>query len=524
MLKKLKQKYGWLTIIIFSLTYLFIFLVLIISFRNPLWSDEEWRADLISNNFSIPLKYRQYLAPISYGIYIFTKLSTFIYNNNFTIRLSTYIAFLCLPVLTYIFCRIYFNKVIAKFLVPLSVLSNYILEFSFQAKPYILDIDYVLVMFIIYNKLKKGKISFWLFLAITILFSSMTFASFFLLPCLFILMATDAYRSKNKKTDFIRLAMWSVFNFLSIILQYLYFLKPQITAKERLSFPGLLFSGNAVNILGQTIKNILQFFWITPRGPVNGAEFFPIFWTSIQLTFQGRTPIGVGDVIGIIYIIFFIYGLLVLYRHRGYVVLVVLFGMLGLEWIAALVGVWPFGDSRTNLFTTYLITLIGIYGAIKLIPICFKRFRLITVSVVIAVLVLTFPYMSYFNVLKNKPEGFGFYSKVSDEYAARFVAIKSTASDIVMVNSPDDTFGFQYYYSYSSYTDTYINRSRKVYYQYDNSYRLPVSDLFLKNNQHNIWVIDPSINTQRQLISYGYKTSDNLFLDGINVKKYEPNS
>jgi len=521
MLKRSRQNYGTPTLLLFAAVTLFNIAVIIHSLWRPLWYDEAWRPDFVHRNMDIPLADRESYAPISLGMFMLTKATFLLGDSNFTVRLITYVALLALPFMVYAFCRMFLDKRTAYVMVPVSVLLGYVLEFSTQAKPYLMDIVATLGILIIYRCYLAGKLRLRHFILASSFYLILSFGAFFVLPCLGIHLLWRA--RKGDRAKYRSFAVWAA-TLAPLGLGYFYFfLKPQLTGRLFSYYKALYPHGSIFNILHNTFSNLLTYFGIDLGKPLSspGLETSPALWTVNQFHVHNRPVLGFSTFMGLLYLGAFVYGVLRLYRSKKYFLIGLLGGVLGLEWIAALLRQWAFGNARTNLFSTILVTIIICYGLVQAGIKGLRKYRLATATCFITLLILVFPYQTVRAAVSglstfanNQGVNYGLAS------ATAAVAQQSKTTDYVLVGFYAGAYDFHYFYIYADYITQYRpTAAQHIVY----AYRVKQPVVWAPIDQHHpqrVWLLDEVgvIDDEKVAIpKHGYKVSKSQTFGDIAV-------
>jgi hypothetical protein len=536
-LEKLKQRYGLLTIGLFAVAYIFLVIEIIQSASRPMWFDEAWRPDFIDRNFSIPIGERQSYAPISLGLYLVTKLAVICIDDNFTQRITTYLALLVLPIVTFWFCRVYLNTPVAKAMILISVSCGYIIEFSTQDKPYIVDIVCTLSLILAFHFYLRGNLRLRYFLVAAVILLLLSFTVFFTLVCISIWWTYIVCRQRLSKKWY-HLAIW-LCTIATLGASYLYlFIKPQLTSNLYTYWQELYLHGTIATILSNTAYDLLTMFglYIGNHYLSPGLEPNSVLWNTPQFGYTHQI-LGISNYYGVLYLVLFVYGCIVLWRDRKIVILWLIAGFYSLEWITSLARQWAFGNARTNLFSTYLITIVVVYGLINLIKMLIRRKNLVAISLLAASIVIILPYYQIITIIGGgNTYGGGTFGADSDGYAsgvqqaAVYVAAHSQRPDVVLVSGYIGPFGFQYYYDHSDYTAHFRStESNNVLYSLTNNMSLPVVDTSTNNSTTIVWAVDIDSVVSSRILTLqkdGFKIISHSNFRDVSVVKLalKPNS
>lgn len=464
-----------------------------------MWFDESWRADFVNRNLDIPLVDRSTYAPISAGLFAFTKATTAFVDNNFTHRLSTYMAALALPFVVYWFCRVFFNRRIALVMIPISVLSGYNLEFATQNKPYMLDVIGMLLLLLAYHYYVRKKLRLRYFIAGCIAALIFSFAAFFVVASIGMLLV---YRwHKNPSQLRLRpLAIWAG-SVGAAALAHLWFIWPQLNEGLDVYWGELYLGGGPVNILVDAGRNLMSIFGLTIGEPLvsRGLEEFNVAWNHLSLPAAGWSVLGLSEFFAIVWFSLFIYGAYSLVQGKKYLIPVVLASFWGLQFVASVTGHWPFGNARTNLFSNFLVLLIVVYGTLQAWQHTARQYKTVTAALLVAIVLLIFPYKTIATALySNEDAAFAANNGINSglQWAAVTVAKQSTAHDEVIVSHSTCPFGFEYYYSFSDYTKVYRStQTKQVTYGYQKRNPLPMQGT-LNRQPKVVWLIGPEMDKQ----------------------------
>lgn len=469
------------------------------SASRPMWFDESWRADFVNRNLDVALADRYTYAPISAGLFVFTKATTTFVDNNFTHRLSTYMAALALPFIVYWFCRVFFNRRTALVMIPISVLSGYNLEFATQNKPYMLDVICMLLLLLAYHYYVRKKLRLRYFIAGCIAALIFSFAAFFVVASIGMLLVYRWHKHPNQH-GLRPLAIWAGSVGVAA-LAHLWFIWPQLNEGLDAYWGELYLKGGVVNVLVDTVGNMLSIFGITIGEPFfsRGLEEFTVLWTNFSVPAGSWTVIGLPEFLAVLWLSLFIYGLR---RHlvgKKYLVPVVLVMLWSMQWVASVTGHWPFGNARTNLFSNFLVLLIIIYGVLEAWRNTARKYVAISAALVLSVVVLAFPYnvlATAFLSTTDAPYANDNGINSGLQWAAVTVAQQSRADDEIIVSHTAGPFGFEYYYNFSDYTTDYrATQAKRVTYGYQKNNRLPLHGT-LDRKPDVVWLIGPDMDKE----------------------------
>lgn len=377
-------------------------------------------------------------------------------------------------------------------MLPVSVLSGYILEFGTQNKPYVLDVVVALCLPLLYRRYLEGRLRLWQLISVSLLLASISFAGFFVLPCMGVYLLYDYWRQRRGRQGKVALRhfiIWAAAVGVPLILYLVLFIKPQLTPQLYSYYGDLYLHGSPLHILNLTVKNILSIFNIaTPRIFHGVEEVMYVFWTNVQFGPYQRTIIHTDLVLGTFYLACFVFGMVQLYRRRLRMAFWLVIGLTVLEWFTSVFHEWPFGNSRTNLFSLFLILIVTTYGLVTAIAWSFRKQRAVVLGCIIGLVVVLIPYhfigraVAGSNTFTTAGEG----PDSGDEAAAVLIAQKSKPGDQVIISYWAGPFGFEYYYNYADYTQAYRTRARLATYGYFQA--VPFDHA--RPTASTVWVVD----------------------------------
>lgn len=466
------------------------------SISRPMWFDESWRADFVNRNLDIPLVDRSTYAPISAGLFVFTKATTAFVDNNFTHRLSTYIAALAVPFVVYWFCRVFFDRRMALVMIPVTVLAGYNLEFATQNKPYMLDVVCTLLLLLAYHYYVHKKLRLRYFILGCVGALLFSFAAFFVVTVIGLLMVHRWYKNPNK-TDVRSLIIWAG-SVGAAALAHLWFIWPQLNEGLDTYWGDLYLQGGLGNILIDTGRNLLSIFGLTIGEPLlsRGLEDFSVLWTNLEFPASSWTVLGLPEFLAIVWLSLFVYGVYALWHAKKHYIPVVLMLLWGLQWVTSITGHWPFGNARTNLFSNFLVLLIVVYGSVEAWRHTARQYAVVSAALLLTIVLLAFPYRTLaIAFFSTKDTAFVGDNGINSglQWAAVTVAQQSQADDEIIVSHSAGPFGFEYYYNFSDYTADYrATQAKKVTYGYQKNNRLPLHAT-LDRKPDVVWLIGPDM-------------------------------
>ncbi len=521
-IKSIADKYSLYTML--TLSSIYVLVIAIRNFNDPLWYDEAWRADLIKRGL-FNLSYAH--APVTAGYYILNKLIDIFSTTNFSQRIINYIALLVLPLVVYIFCKTFFNKTFAKLMIFATFISGYIIENSSVDKPYLLDIIVTLLLIVTYKKFLEGKLKLIYFTLLSLASSLISFVALFILPSLAILLFYSWI--KHKKPDLKALIIWSISWMAANLAQLVFFVRPQLKSLLYQHWSGFFLSGSFLEIIKKILSNLGTIFGfsIGPEVHTLFLETSNIFWNIPQFKIL-IYPVDISGILSSILLATVIYGLYKIYKEHGPEIPLIILIVFTVELVTALLGKWPFGNARSNIFSLFLLYIVLVYGAYSFINYLVhysKKTKLFGLGLSLSFSILFFPYspvahlMNRSSVLSQPADGM--------ESAAYHIAKYSTVNDTVLVSNTPGPLGFQYYFNYASYTNSFRkNEAKHVIYTYNpNDYMIMPN---LKSNKAGImWVVlyryyTPNVisNDLTVIQHSGYSLADSFTSQDILVDKF----
>jgi hypothetical protein len=267
-----------------------------------------------------------------------------------------------------------------------------------------------------------------------------------------------------------------------------------------------LYSGSLPTFLKHSLLNIGLPFGFVSNVIYSLAGVVNAWWLSQSLYI--KYPLSnIANILSYFYLISFLVGNWFLVKNKRYTFLICLYGFLVLEFIAALLKLWPFGDARTNLFSIFLITIVPFYAFAEL----FKKLRGIYLTCFLLVLaiiaIITFPYQFAYDAVT---ENSNFIASISDselgmadQRFSEVIAKHSKPGDLVLLSVYSFTEDFQYYYQFSDYTKPYPNRTKDVIYTSSPSRIISVPKYLYEPSAklpRNIWIVFSDLDLDKEQV------------------------
>ena len=370
---------------IFFSCLIFLVVIMGIVFRSEgyfngnisLWLDEaEWVFKLSER----PLLTNAVIRPI--GFLAATKFLISIANNEITLRLMSYIASIFSIPLIYFIAKEIFRSKLTILLAVFTVSFNPVLiNFAKEFKPYSLELFlHMLLIYLLlkYVKLKTTHLLYQIiFISIVILFFA--YNIIFLYPSLFLIVLFKVYKEhKYKRIYFLLL---TAFLLLGILYTFYYVLW---SGRDILSAKIYMGEKYDVFCLSSNFSYHLQWIFKKYLLLMERSGTATIFW---GLNFDGYIIIKVAlwafHFIGLAafgvrrkweYLLLFVLPILT----------IILFNIMGL---------WPFGAFRVNVFMFCYFVIISLYGIDTAINIDNKHIKLAMASLIVTIFILLqFPF------------------------------------------------------------------------------------------------------------------------------------
>lgn len=343
-----------------------------------LWLDEASWAFRFSD---LPLLKNAAKRPI--GFIVATKFLTTIANNEITLRLIPYSAsILSIPLMYFIAREIFKSKLIVFLAVFIVAFNPILINFAKEFKPY--SFELFLHMLLLYLSLRYIKFkTVPLFCSLLCISAATLFFSYnivFLYPSLFLLALLETYKEQKYQRFFFLLL--SALLLLGILLYaYYYLLWP---------FQGVpaakLYWGKKYDVffLSSSFLDHVQWIFKKYLSLVESSGTAFIFW---DLNFNGYILIKAA------LWAFHCMGLtMFIVRRKGeYLLLFVLPIIIIL--VCNIMGLWPFGAFRVNVFMFCYFIIISLYGMDTAISMDNKYSKLAITSLILTIfIVLQFPF------------------------------------------------------------------------------------------------------------------------------------
>ncbi len=383
---------------------------------NDLWMDEaSWAQKLINKPLISMTKFR----PI--GFMAATKGLLNINNNEFTLRLIPYVSSIFTIFLTYLVAKEIFKSKITVFLSVFIVSFNPLLiSFAKEFKPYSeeLFLHLLVILFILYFVKRKAYLKTYHIIGISLIALPFAYNIVFLYPSVFLILLLAAYEEKKVK-EYITLICIGCLCLGALIAGYFIFWSHFTGTTVKIywgqKYDVFFLSDNALNHVKWFIKKYAELIWASGRAEVMW-DFFPIKYdVSSRISFLTDT---VNDIIiNVVLLITHSIGLayLIFKKKIKYLLIFVLPVILVIFF--NLLGTWPFGPFRTNLFLFCYFLIISLYGIDVIINTANRRFNLYaSVFMVIILILLQLPFKpEYYKVKKgNRPDIKSILNTISD--------------------------------------------------------------------------------------------------------------
>ena len=370
---------------LFFICSLFLTVILGIVFRSQgyfngttsLWLDEaEWVYKLLDRS----LLKNALIRPI--GFLVATKFLISIVNNEITLRLMAYSASILAIPLMYLIAKEVFKSKLTVFLAVFTVSFNPVfINFAKEFKPYSLELSLHLLLLCLVLWYIKFKTTRLLYLVLSMSFVILFFAYniVFLYPSLFLIILCEAYKEKKPRKIFFSLST------VLVLVGLLYVLYDSLWSNLDIG-KARIYWGEKYNVfcLSSNITDCAQWIFQKYLSLVERSGTATIFW---DINFYGygiiKVALWIAHCIGLVAFVF--------KRKWEYVVLVVV--PIALIVSANILGLWPFGAFRVNMFMFCYFVIISLYGIDVVITTDTKLFKGVAISIVVGLfIILQFPF------------------------------------------------------------------------------------------------------------------------------------
>ncbi len=343
-----------------------------------LWLDEASWAFRFSD---LPLLKNAAKRPI--GFIVATKLLTTIANNEITLRLIPYGAsILSMPLMYFIAREIFKSKLVVFLAVFIVAFNPILINFAKEFKPY--SFELFLHMLLLYLSLRyvqyKTAPLFYSVLCISAAILFFAYNIVFLYPSLFLLVLFETYK-EQKYQRFFFLLLSALLLLGILIYAYYYLLWP---------FQGVpaakLYWGKKYDVffLSPIFSDHVQWIFNKYVSLVESSGTAFIFW---DLNFNGYTLIKVA------LWVFHCMGLIMFIVKRKWEYLLLFVLPIVIILVCNIMGLWPFGAFRVNIFLFCYFIIISLYGMDTVLSMDNKYSKLAITSLILTIfIVLQFPF------------------------------------------------------------------------------------------------------------------------------------
>jgi hypothetical protein len=414
---------------------------------KPLWFDEVWRAEIIS-------QWRMYRmfgeAPLPLLLMLLVKPITLVYNNEFTQRVVYMVFALGLMPLLYLFGRRIRSRKFGLMLAASLILSLYYLEYIIENKIFLVDSAFTVAFVWLFYRYMQGKLRLGWFLAFDVAYIMSSTSSVYLLAAAGL---WQLYQIARRRETWRPLLQWALPIGAAYMLYYLLFLKPQITSEllqfwqvdawKGQSFTWVVeyFAKHVLASFGFNVTNLWPAVGI--NAPVDGTGF--ISFEPIH-PYLDRLLVPFG----IFVMSWFVVGVRSLAR-RGWGFLPF---SIAVTWLLsfglAYFKIAPFGDNRANIFLFTLMAITAWLGLYEILAWLWRRKTVWAQGAFIAIVVWCAWFVPVGPLRYRLAEQRGVAYLDGMPTAASIVRRESTPSDYIVnfhfMNEPS----FLYYYNYDS--------------------------------------------------------------------------
>lgn len=352
-----------------------------------LWLDEAYWADRLMTQ---PLKEVVAIRPIGYMW--LTKVMLSISNNEIVLRLLSYASSIAaLPLCLLIARRAWKSKFAHLYLLLMVAVSPVLVAFAKEFKPYALGFFMhacLLYMTLVYVESKQR----WLLYAI-LLFSVLSvyfsLSIVFLFPAVFLLLTYEAYKKKSA-VEAVAVAIGAAMVFLQLFLMYLYIWSANNLDKQE------AYWGNKYDVFyaGQGFFEKLEWLAVKYYELVN-------FSSNISTALYGYPNVKL--ILSVVFVVLHLIGIASFIHKKNYTHLLLFFAPIALVVFVNVIGYWPFGPFRTNIFLLLYFSIVTVIGIKSLAECKYKLIRIMTIATTIVVAFGSFSMFVYRHDYTVKP-------------------------------------------------------------------------------------------------------------------------
>jgi len=412
-------------------------------FVSPLslWYDEAWRASsLLSSGglFHAMIKGQSNIDPILFnvGVYLLAKL----YNTESVLRLISLVPSLFSIVLTYLLARRFTNeRWIVFWAVFVVSVHPTLIDYARELKPYALGLCTHLAVLMLYFKFRDAA-SISEIALFTVILGIAYFASstiVFLFPALYLSMMVRRLRERDVFA--VKLLLLTAGMLLVCIGGVAFYQIRYIPVQ------------NQVVAFGETFNVTDTFFWYV-RWAVQH------YFTVIQYVLMPIDLMEVRPVMGFAYICLYIGALSWMIYDKNDEALALLFTPILILILFNRFGLWPWGFTRTNLFTFGYILLAGVYGLNRWFAGFGERKNAFLMAFVALVVITQFPY----HMDKLKKKSFG-RSEIKPSLNLFYERAKASDGPIVLIHNAMARPQFKYYaFHHRDFSRKYASLTERI--------------------------------------------------------------
>lgn len=309
------------------------------------WDEAHWAHRLLTEPLSAVIKIR----PIGY-MFLTKLLVTHISKDAVVFRSVSYISsILAIPILFFIGRRLWQSRAIILLLLFLAAFNPDLITFAKEFKPYALDFFVhasMIWLALIYIDSRKDSILYAI-LALSVISVFFCYNIVFIFPAIFLIFLLDAYSQKNYRR-FALLVTAALVICLTLSLMYKFIW-------SGMSFAGQdKYWGNKYDVffLGSSYLGHLKWLATKYAGLVRDAGHAEIFWSGFS-RFLPELALLLLFLHGV--------GILDFILERRFDYLILFFLPIVTVILLNIIGLWPFGPFRVNLFLMvyFLILLVN---------------------------------------------------------------------------------------------------------------------------------------------------------------------
>lgn len=366
--------------------------------QMPLWADEAWRANVLSQaNFPSSVMANRN-APLDFGFSGLTKLMISIFGNyEWSLRIVPFTAYLACVVLSYLLTlRASQSRLMAALAAMFIAASYHFRTHAIELKPMTLQaFSSLLIIYLTWRYLEKktARNLTWLILSTLAVF--FTTSSVIMVFCSLSLIFFVDLRNRNLGRLKL-ITLWGALLGAGFIFYYLYFLKPQV--------PPFIYKAWVNEFPKVTSLSGYVEHGLTKAYHILQTRVFGEFYTPVE--FQGLDDWWKTLATPFISLILISIGAYELRSKRKDAAILYLFlGPIFLVFAASLFSKYPFGANRSNLFLFAPLTILAFAGFARIMILKKSQmYRFVALTGLGALVYGAFPYVSLLKTFEDRTQ------------------------------------------------------------------------------------------------------------------------